>query len=98
MRNASWYPIWPAAPVMPTRTGVLLFCFMDDVCLDNDAVQNEMRAGILACERGPTGYVAAADEHVSRRFRALVSRGRAYAAGCGIGGSSSPRSSPRRSA
>src|SRR5574339_86292 len=59
MRNASWYPIWPVAPVIATRTGVLLFCFMDDICLDNSTVQNRLRAGILPRGCGPNGAAAA---------------------------------------
>src|SRR6188474_3501509 len=51
MRNASWYPIWPAAPVIATRTGVLLFCFMDDVCLDNDTAQPNGGRNITMCMR-----------------------------------------------
>src|SRR5688572_7830780 len=45
---------------MPTRTGVLLFCFMDEVCLDNDTFQNRMRAEILARGCSSPGAVAAA--------------------------------------
>src|SRR4029078_11819396 len=70
MGKASWEPICPAAPVMATRTGALLFCFMTGI---PDLDGNNWLSGPASYKAASLGVVVC---HVSVRFgiRALGER------------------------